>query len=320
LIVYPWLESAWQFFADRLQAGRLAHALLIQGPAGTGKVDMARAMARTLLCVTPVAGAGACGECRSCALLNRGAHPDWFPLTPPEDKHQITVDMVREATHGLTFTTTISARKVALIWPAESMNNNAANALLKCLEEPPGDTVIILVAHNPASLPVTIRSRCQAIPVAMPDRAVARGWLVSQQGLDEETAAAALDAAGGAPLQALEYAESGQVAGHRDLIGRLAKLTGNPGMVSSAAAEFAEIEAETLWRWLSRAAAEAMRSSTSAAAGRGQDTGRNLARLQQAADRNRMLARTAVRKDLLLHKWLIEWAAHGSTTGNATDP
>ena len=144
--MYPWLLPAWSSFQNRLNSGKLPHAMLIQGPAGTGKCELAMHMAGRLLCSED--SEYACGQCRSCTLFEGGAHPDWFLLNPPEGKHQILIDQVRSTISALTLTTSFSPRKVALICPAEVMTTNAANALLKSLEEPPGETVLILVAHD----------------------------------------------------------------------------------------------------------------------------------------------------------------------------
>jgi DNA polymerase-3 subunit delta' len=295
-----------------LTEGRLPHAILLQGPAGTGKHQLALAMAETLLCTGAREPAASCGECRSCALLRSGAHPDWFPVSPEEGKHQITVDAVRELTHALELTTTISPRKVALRSPAEAMNRHAANALLKNLEEPPGETVLVLVAHDPSRLPVTIRSRCQAISVALPEWSAALAWLGSEKGLEPASAQAAMEAAGGAPLRAAAYADSGQVENHRMLQSSLERLRRLPHSATQAAAELADVPADILWQWLSAAAAGEMRAAARGRGAVGRQAARQLAQLQQAADRNRLLARTAVRQDLLIQRWLIEYAALGT--------
>ena len=155
----PWLEDPWNRFAGGLEQDRLPHAVLLTGPEGIGKGQLAMAMVEGLLCLERAPEA--CGECRSCRLLAGGAHPDRFTVTFPEGKRQITVEQIRGLLDRLALTTTISPRKVALIHPAEGMNVNAANALLKNLEEPPGETVLILLSHDPSRLPVTVRSRSQ---------------------------------------------------------------------------------------------------------------------------------------------------------------
>lgn len=303
---YPWLRPAWDQFQARLKADRLAHALMLHGPSGTGKAALAHAMVAMLLCLEPGSGQ-ACGRCRSCALLVSGAHPDRFHLRPKEDKHQILIDDVRETVRSLSFTTTISQRKVALFEPAEAMNRNAANALLKCLEEPPGDAVLLLVAHDPSRLPVTIRSRCQALTVSMPAPEAAADWLMETASTGLAQAQQALAAAGGSPLRALALVQQDLVGVYQRLREQLDGLLDRSTVVPAVAGSLSEIEANTLWLWLSGLAAERLRAAIA-----GHHNGRALARLQQLADRNRRLARTPVRADLLLRDWLIEWteAAH----------
>ena len=90
---YPWLESQWTAFRNQLDRRRVAHAILLQGPEGAGKNELAKEMAGRLLCLAD--GDRACGDCRSCNLLRGGAHPDWFIAEPEEGKHQIVIDQVR---------------------------------------------------------------------------------------------------------------------------------------------------------------------------------------------------------------------------------
>jgi DNA polymerase-3 subunit delta' len=309
--LHPWLQNAWSIFQDRLENDQMAHALLIQGPEGTGKNNLARFMMARMLC-TETAGF-ACGACRSCSLFATGAHPDAFVLVPGEGKHQIVIEQVRSMIESLTLTTSFSPTKVALISPAEAMNLNSANALLKSLEEPPGDTVLILVSHNPSGLPVTIRSRCQSIAVALPGTEVATNWLINECQQSPETARNALAAAGGSPLRALQMAASGQVQAHQDLQMMLSSIISKPTLVSGAASELSKIEPADLWTWLSNSCAEALRSSSAGNPSSWLNAGTelerdSLARLQQKADRNRVFSRSAVRQDLLLQEWLIKWS------------
>lgn len=308
--VLAWHQQAWGLFRDRLESGQLAHAMLLQGPEGTGKLRLAQAMQARLLCTG--SAEFACGECRSCQVRAGGAHPDQFTLTPEEGKHQIRVDQVREMIGALVLTTTFSPRKAALLYPAEAMNENAANALLKNLEEPPGETVIILVSHDPARLPATIRSRCQAMSIPLPERGVAMGWLTGTAGLEPGEAEAALEAAGGSPLRAAQMADAGQVAQHRGLRQSLSGLLKQPDTAGKVAAELGEMDSISTWSWLSLGCAEVLRAIMSGnASWLGKDLRLDvagLARLQQQADRNRALARTPVRQDLLLQEWLINWA------------
>lgn len=313
--VFPWLRPAWEAFCDRLAAGRMAHALLLHGPSGVGKAALAEDMGRLLLCRSP-AVKGACGSCRSCQLADGGAHPDWFRLEPPEGKHQIRVDDVRDMITFLGLTTTISDRKVAMVTFAEQLNRSSANALLKSLEEPPGDAVLVLVSHDPSRLPVTIRSRCQAIAAPMPPAGQASEWLRARHGLAADAASQALAASGGSPLRAVAFHGQGLVPAYQELCRQLADMRASTAELGAIAQAWQEIDADTLWLWLSTLAAEGLRSAcgrgTRAWADQAQLPDRaTLARLQARADRNRQLARTAVRNDLLLRDWLIEWGDAG---------
>lgn len=120
-MMYPWLEDHWSFFLQRLQQDRLAHAIMIEGPAGSGKNALATAMVAKLLCSGDEPGA--CGQCKSCSLLAGGAHPDRFEIHPEEDSKVIKVDQVRKLISSLDLTTSISVRKLAYIHPADSIEN-----------------------------------------------------------------------------------------------------------------------------------------------------------------------------------------------------
>ena len=308
---YPWLSAAWSGFQNRLNSGQLPHAMLIQGPEGSGKSMLARQMAARLMCTAELEFA--CGECRSCTLFEGGAHPDYFGLAPEEGKHQIVIDQVRSTIAALALTTSFSPRKVAMICPAEAMNNNSANALLKSLEEPPGETVLILVSHDASRLPVTIRSRCQSIAIPLPGAIQATQWLVEHEKMEPGAAAAALEAAGGSPLRALQIAQSGQVVIHQGLLKMLAGLLVKPAMASKVAGDLADVDANALWTWLSNGCADALRAVMVGRSPAWLDNApdmdsKGLALLQLNADRNRMLATTPVRQDLLLQEWLIKWS------------
>jgi len=302
---FSWLQPVAAEFAERFESGRLAHALLLSGAAGTGKYDLAEEWSASLLCLenrNP-----ACGQCRSCQLFSTGAHPDYRFLTfEINEKNgnlrtEIVVDQVRSLISSLQLTTTISVRKVALIYPAEALNRSASNALLKTLEEPPGDTVILLVSDDPGRLTATIRSRCQNLLVRLPDRAVALEWLLSAGDYDAEDARAALVAAAGSPLKAQQMLEDGSTAQFRQLRNTLGHL--REGAAGSAVAALADIEPERLWIWLSLCAAEKLRLHLD-----DRETAKRLSSLQSLADKNRFLLPSPVRKDFLLQDWLIQWA------------
>ena len=170
---YPWQDSLWQQMAGRAQH---AHAYLLHGPAGIGKRALAERLMASLLCKQPV-GLEACGSCKSCSLLAAGSHPDNYILEPEEADKAIKVDQVRELVNFVVQTAQLGGRKVVLVEPVESMNVNAANALLKSLEEPSGNTILLLVSHQSSRLLPTIRSRCVQQACPLPSEALSLEWL-----------------------------------------------------------------------------------------------------------------------------------------------
>ncbi len=300
-----WLKPAWEQFRARLKSDRLAHALLLRGPGGIAKSQLARKIASSLLCLE-TRNDEACGTCRSCNLLQGGAHPEQFLVAPEDDSQDIKIKQIRGLIEQLSLTTTISPRKVALINPAERMNSNSANALLKTLEEPPGSSVIILVSSDPTRLPVTIRSRTQSLLVAPHSLEEGAVWLVRTGELTPEQASQALTAAGGAPLRALDYQRRELVPAYFELKEQLHRLRSSPEGVAAASTQLRDFDPDALCLWLSQSASDRLRSAGRGASGRG-----FLADLQKKADRNRNLVKTAVRGDLLLRDWLIEWSLPG---------
>jgi DNA polymerase III subunit delta' len=322
-VSYPWLQAVETEFVERLQGGRVAHAFLVSGPPGTGKGELAGRFMASLLCLEN--GYPACGACRSCTLLQTGAHPDGHVLTfeqhPKKDelRTEIVIGQVRRLIESLQLTNTISRRKAALIVPAEAMNSSAANALLKTLEEPPGDATLLLVAHQPSRLPATIRSRCQSLHVRVPDRQAALAWLqraagaaTAQAGNEAvEVAALALEAAAGSPLIALRMLRGGETRSYRELDATLDTLRAGRCEPAAAMTALAGIDPAQLWFWLSLRAARETRACLDRDRPGRLGLARRCADLQREADRNRRLVPTPVRKDLLLQDWLIQWSRLG---------
>ncbi|MDR9750463.1 DNA polymerase III subunit delta' [Pseudomonas sp. SZMC_28357] len=203
---YPWQDSLWQTLAGRTQH---AHAYLLHGPMGIGKRALAERLMARLLCQRPV-GLDACGECKSCHLLKAGSHPDNYILEPEEADKAIKVDQVRELVSFVVQTAQLGGRKVVLIEPVESMNINAANALLKSLEEPSGDTVLLLVSHQTSRLLPTIKSRCVQQACPLPSEAMSLQWLATAlPDSSEDERVELLTLAAGSPLAALKLHTQG---------------------------------------------------------------------------------------------------------------
>jgi len=203
--VLPWQQARWDR-VQRLRGGaRLPHALLVSGPGGTGEGRFADVLMQALLC-TAATERAPCGECHACHEYTAGTHPDAVRIDPEEPGKAIGIDRIRELTGRLNLTSG-GRSKVARIEPAESMTLAAANSLLKTLEEPPGDSVLLLVSERPGRLPATVRSRCQRITFGLPERDSALAWLQEQPEMEQPEYW--LDRAGGAPLRALEMAAAG---------------------------------------------------------------------------------------------------------------
>lgn len=201
---YPWQAELWQGFCDNVQRARVPHAILLHGVEGVGVESLALSMARYLLCQSTLEDV-ACGRCRSCQLLHVGTHPDLFFLKREEDAAQIKVDQVRECVGFVSKTPYANGPKVVLVEHADAMNVNAANALLKSLEEPQGQTVFILTTNRTSAILPTIRSRCRALTVNIPSTEAAQAWL-SEQGLGEQYHL--LVQSGGAPVLVKQWLES----------------------------------------------------------------------------------------------------------------
>ncbi|HSV82254.1 MAG TPA: DNA polymerase III subunit delta' [Ramlibacter sp.] len=221
----PWIRAQLrQLLAQR------GHAWLLHGPSGLGQYPLGLALAQAWLCEQPGAD-GACGQCASCHQVDVRAHTDLAVLMPEtamqalgwplgekaqqeldekkrKPSKEIRVDAMRDT---LEFTQRTSGRgrgKVVLVYPAERMNQVTANALLKTLEEPPGDVRFVLATEAAHQLLPTIRSRCQGHTLTWPTAAEAEAWL-QEQGVPAAASGGLLRAAGGRPEDALRLHQAG---------------------------------------------------------------------------------------------------------------
>ncbi len=225
---YPWLETPWQ----RLLATRArpAQALLLTGPRGVGKGALAQAWAQALLCESPLADGAACDHCPACHWVNAGTHPDFRLVTLQEKTTKegetrmataIEVDQAREAVDFVQLSTYRAGFRVVLVNPADTLNLASANALLKVLEEPPLNTVFVLVSDQPRRLLPTIRSRCTRLDIGLPPLDTAAQWLAGQ-GVDDAMNLLALS--GGTPLDAQRWVDSGELDERRSVLEGLARF------------------------------------------------------------------------------------------------
>lgn len=253
--IFPWQEQDW----GRLQQmrERLPHAILFHGPAGIGKTQLAERFAQSLLCETPAVDGHACGGCASCGWFAQYSHPDYRRIRPEaldalegaktgaddeagddagEGKKtgksartpskEIRVEQVRALADFVNISTHRRGKRVILLYPAEALNGVSANALLKTLEEPPADTVFLLISNSIDRLLPTILSRCRKFDLALPPAGQALAWLSAQGIADAE---AWLAEQGGAPLAAQALAQSGD----RDSQEEFLRLLARPGVDSA---------------------------------------------------------------------------------------
>ena len=198
---YPWLQAYWDQLTRYLQQDRLPSALMLVGDEGIGLSSLAQSFAHRTICLSPTEDNVACGECESCLLFNAGNYPDFYHLVPEEGKDSIKVDAIRELSKSLALSSQYTKPRVVIIDPADAMLHQAANSLLKTLEEPSENTCLILIAHRLSSLPVTIRSRCQLLTVKEIELAQTKSWL---NDLACEETDQYLRLANGAPLLAYD--------------------------------------------------------------------------------------------------------------------
>lgn len=220
-IPYPWQLDSWELLMQQVQAQRLPHALLVSGEQGCGKRHFVHCLVQKLLCTG--SQDFACGECKSCQLLLAGSHPGFMDVGLEEKSKLIKVDQIRVLVDFIGKTVQIGKLKIAIIEPAEQMNISAANALLKCLEEPSGNSLIVLLTHAPKRLLPTIRSRCQTVAITKPKAAEADKWLstfIHDAGQRQQL----MMLANANPLLALEYADKEIVEVYLGVIKQLAGL------------------------------------------------------------------------------------------------
>ena len=268
--LYPWQSGDWQRWQQMHE--RLPHAVLFHGPEGIGKVAFAEQAARSLLCESPAIDGQACGACASCGWFAQYSHPDFRRVRPEaldaEDEEaapeadeastkkatasktpsrDIRIEQVRSLATFMNVSTHRAGRRVVMLYPAEALNSASANALLKTLEEPPPDTVFLLVTHRLDRLLPTIRSRCRLFPLHMPSANAAQGWL---EGQGVKDAARWLAEQGGAPLAALTAAEGEFAEAQEEWLGHLAKP--DPAAALSVADRLQKVALSQLVAWHQR--------------------------------------------------------------------
>lgn len=248
----PWQREVWATVAGSIREQRLGHALLLAGPDGAGKRHFAGCVTAALWCRQLAGDGTACGQCADCLQVASGAHSGYFPVQVEEGKRDISIDQVRLLSEKLTMTQYDGRAKVAIIEPADALNVNGVNALLKTIEEPTPGSHLMLISARPQALAATLRSRCQRIRLPAPSRDVALDWLRKTAGgkYDDATLGAALDHAFGAPLKAVELLEGAGLAQRSDWSRGLLDLASGRAEPAVLAAAINEADPVGWLQWL----------------------------------------------------------------------
>lgn len=289
---FSWTREAWTRISGALDS--LHHGLLISGIPGIAKREFAFALAQLLLCARGEGGV-ACGKCRNCVLFSGGTHPDFHVLTTELEWRDgrielaaqycnryhdvsarekrakpgkiISVDQVRLLIERFSTHAHSAPRKVAVLLPAERMNMNAANALLKLLEEPPDNSFFILVTASPGRLPATVRSRCMQIALSAPPAEAGEEWLRARIPAGDATLAPMLvEAAGGGPLDACKLHADGFPALQAQFLRDIAAMMQGKTAALEVAKKFLQRDFAEAAGWLQRFCCGLIRCNAGAAA------------------------------------------------------
>ncbi|MGO1247438.1 MAG: DNA polymerase III subunit delta' [Oceanisphaera sp.] len=239
--MYPWLTQTVAQLTHLIAEQQLGHALLLKGIDGLGKRELGYHIANALLCQHTKDRANdkvtdksvPCGHCHSCQLVTAGSHPDLHLIRT--DQRSISVDTIRQLTQVLSDSAQLGHGKVAVIEQAEKMTEAAANALLKTLEEPAGQSSILLISSQPERLLPTIHSRCQPWLIPVPDPNLVLNWL-TEQGVATASAATnitALNVNQGSPLNTRDYLSEGIDKRRRELLQQCAQLRREPQLLNA---------------------------------------------------------------------------------------
>jgi len=246
--LYPWQTAQWQHYKNARDSQHLSHALLLMGNTGIGKHHFAKLLAQSLLCEQIDTQGFACGHCKSCHVYHSHAHPDFKCVTLPDGKKQITVDTIRQLIDFLVLSRSYQGYRVVIIEHADKMNINAANSLLKALEEPAAYTVIILVVDQLSQMLPTIKSRCQTLHMESPKQKKALEWLKLQD--TKSSPHILLSLADNKPLLALQLDNNPELIQQRNAFSTyIVGILKNTQSITVAAKKMEKIDANQLLNW-----------------------------------------------------------------------
>ncbi len=325
--VTEWHQQQWRQLQLRRGQQQLPHALLLTGEAGIGKAEFAVQFARSLLCEQPDAQGHACQQCAACQRFNAGSHPDLLRVEPEEAGKPIKVDQIRQLIGETALASHYGGYRVLIMDPADAMNSNAANSFLKTLEEPPADSVLLLVSALPSRLPATIRSRCQFLRFSAPAPEVVKDWLVEQDpSAGTEELRAALQLSGGAPLLARQYLSQDWIEQRHTLLQALVEIAQGVTKPGAVASQVLKLDRRLPIHWLYHWIADLIRLINNNNTLKNKDLERDLQNISRQLDLKQLhllldkvqqadrLVDTSLNQQLLWEDLLIDWS--GLFAGN----
>lgn len=251
--LYPWFENVFRQISQQLSQDKLHHALLVTSPGGLGELALADHLAELLLCHHPVPESdslSSCGQCKSCLLIAAGNHTDRYMLEPEEKGKPIKVDQIRAAIQFIQKTSQLRHNKVLIVRQADQMNRQAANALLKSLEEPPPGTYLLLISERPGALLPTLRSRCRHVPLQLATTEHTADWL-AQHDIDAQRISLLIKLFPGAPVKAAEMAGNEEMELRERLLQDLKDLASASLGAIELAGKWNKLALLPLLNWLS---------------------------------------------------------------------
>ena len=255
--VLPWHSVQRDRLIAQLKTGKIPHAFLFSGLEGLGKYQFASFFSSYMMCEKSKFQQMPCGECKQCKLFDSESHPDFKIISPEEGSASIKVDQVRQLVDFFGKSSQQGGRKIALVSPAEALNHNAANALLKTLEEPSHNSVIILISHQPGMLLPTIRSRCQVVDFTKPKTSDSLAWLKnrsieesSQDAYSDEDLMEVLSLANYSPLKAKHYLQFGALKEYHLMLNEISVFLKNDALSSTLATRWNDDLAHLRVAWM----------------------------------------------------------------------
>ncbi|WP_162063188.1 DNA polymerase III subunit delta' [Vibrio taketomensis] len=244
--LYPWLTPLWQQWQVQLEAQRFPNAALLIAKPGYGEEQLVEQFSRAVMCSN--FAAEPCGFCHSCQLMASGSHPDFHWIKPEKEGKAITVDQIRHCNRLAQESSQLSGYRIIVIQPADSMNESAANALLKTLETPAEKCLFLLVSSSVSQLLPTITSRCQQWHITPPEAQELAQWLSSQT--NQTVAPYAAHINGNSPLNTLKFVQDGGQQRYETLEAQFLAVTAQQGDVVKLAKALSDgIDTSLLWVW-----------------------------------------------------------------------